>query len=132
MDVIFLIGRLLASLIMLFMGLNHFIRMPDMIAYTGGRGAPLPALSVPLTGLALVLGAIAVAVGIYAFVGLILWVLFLLLPALIIHTPKDSDDEAVKITEMGNFMRNIALAGLALSLLHGARTPWPLALNIGV
>jgi uncharacterized membrane protein YphA (DoxX/SURF4 family) len=117
---------------MLFMGLNHFLQIKNMIAYAGGRGAPLPAVSVPLTGLMLVLGAISVALGAYAFVGLILWIVFLVLAALIVHTPKEGDDEGVKITEMVNFMKNMALAGLALTLLHGAQSPWPLALNLGV
>ena len=114
------------------MGLSHFMNMKDMIAYAGRRGAPAPVLAVPLTGLMLVLGAVSVSLGIYAFVGLILWVVFLLLSALIIHLPRPADEGQERMSEMVHFMKDVALAGLALTLIPGAREAWPLALNIGV
>lgn len=131
-DVVFLIGRILTSLILLFMGLNHFMNAKELIAYATRRSVPVPTLSVPLTGLMLVLGAVAVSLGIYAFVGLVLWVVFLLLTALIVHLPRPSDQGQERMNELVQFTKNMALAGLALALMPGSREAWPLALNVGV
>lgn len=114
------------------MGLNHVINRKDVVAYAASRGAPLPGVAVPITGLMLMLGAVSVSLGIYAFVGLILWVVFLVLSALIVHLPRPSDEGQERMGEMVHFMKDMALAGLALTLLPSAQEAWPLALNIGV
>lgn len=114
------------------MGLNHFMNMKDIVAYVASRGVPLPVVAVPITGLMLVLGAVSVSLGVYAFVGLILWIVFLLLTAFVVHLPRPSDEGQERMNEMARFMKDMALAGIALTLLPSAQESWPLALNIGV
>ena len=114
------------------MGLGYLRNRKELVTYAARRGAPAAALAVPLAGLMLVLGAVSVSLGIYASVGLILWVVFLVLSALIVHLPRPSDDGQERTSEMVHFMKDMTLAGLALTLLPSAQQAWPLALNIGV
>ena len=55
-----------------------------------------------------------------------------MLSALIVHLPRPSDDGQERTSEMVHFMKDMTLAGLALTLLPSAQQAWPLAFNIGV
>ena len=126
-DVLFLVGRLLAALMYLLMGVNHFVHLPEMIDYAEARRAPVPLLTVPVTGLALIAGALSIGLGVYAAAGVVIVVVFLLLGALLVHRPLPSDDARTCQQEMVNMLRNLALAGATLALL--ARPDWPYALT---
>lgn len=126
LDVLFLVGRLLAAVMYLLMGVNHFVHLPEMIDYAESRRAPLPLLTVPVTGLALVAGALSIALGIYATAGVVTVVVFLLLGALLVHRPLPSDNARTGQQEVVNMLRNLALAGTTLALL--ARPDWPYSL----
>lgn len=125
-DVLFLVGRLLAALMYLLMGVNHFVHLPEMIDYAEARRVPVPLLTVPVTGLALIAGALSIGLGVYAAAGVIIVVVFLLLGALLVHRPLASDDARTGQQEMVNMLRNLALAGATLALL--ARPDWPYSL----
>jgi uncharacterized membrane protein YphA (DoxX/SURF4 family) len=126
-EVIFLVGRVLAGLMYLFFGLNHFIRMPAMIDYARSRRVLLPEVSVPLTGLALIAGALSIGLGYFPRVGVIVVASFLALAALMVHRPQAGADDQTRQQEMANFMKNIALAGSTLMLL--AMPSWPLSVG---
>ena len=125
-DVLFLVGRLLVAAMCLLMGANHFVHLPELIDYGEARRAPLPLLTVPVTGLALVAGSVSIGLGVYPTAGVLLVVVFLLLAALLVHRPLPSDDARTGQQEVLNMMRNLALAGAVLALL--ARPDWPYAL----
>lgn len=125
-DVLFLVGRLLAAAMYLLMGVNHFVHLPEMIDYAESRSAPVPLLTVPVTGLALIGGALSIGLGVYPTVGVIIVVAFLLLGALLVHRPLPSDDARTGQQEMVNMLRNLALAGTTLALL--ANPDWPYSL----
>ena len=72
--------------------MNHFMKMKEMVGYAASRGAPIPAVSVPLTGLMLIAGGIGVGLGLFAFIAIILVLAFLVLAAFIMHTPRAADD----------------------------------------
>ena len=125
-DVLFLAGRLLAALMYLLMGVNHFVHLPGLIDYAESRRAPLPLLTVPVTGLALIGAALSIGLGVYPTAGVITVVVFLLLAALLVHRPLAGDDARTGQQEMVNMLRNLALAGTTLLLL--AKPDWPYSL----
>ena len=125
-ELLFLIGRLMAALMYLLMGVNHFVHLPELIGYAESRRTPAPLLTVPLTGLALIGGALSIGLGVYPIAGVIVVVAFLVLAALLVHRPRPDDDARVAQPEMINFMRNMALAGTTLLLL--ATPSWPYSL----
>lgn len=125
-DILFLAGRLLAAVMYLLMGVNHFVHLPELIDYAESRRAPVPLLTVPLTGLALVAGALSIGLGLYPTAGVVMVVVFLLLGALLVHRPLPGDDARTGQQEMVNMLRNLALAGATLALL--AKPDWPYAL----
>lgn len=127
MEVLFLIGRLMAALMYLLLGISHFVQLPGLIDYAESRRVPLPLLTVPLTGLALIAGALSIGLGLYPRAGVIVVAAFLLLAALVAHRPSPLDDEREWHRETFNFMRNMALAGTTLMLL--ATPEWPYALT---
>ena len=124
-DLLFLVGRLLAAVMYLLAGANHFVHLPELIDYGESRRAPLPLLTVPVTGLALLAGALSIGLGVYPTAGVLMVVVFLLLAALLVHRPLPSDDARTGQQEMLNMMRNLALAGATLALL--AIPEWPYA-----
>ena len=126
MEVPFLIGRLMAASMYLLLGINHFVNLPDLIDYAHSRRVPVPLVSVPLTGLALIVGALSIGLGFHPTVGVIIVVVFLLLTALLAHRPSSQDDARVWQQEKLNFMRTMALAGTTLMLL--ATPSWPYSL----
>ncbi len=125
-DLLFLVGRLLAALMYLLMGVNHFVHLPELIDYAEGRRTPVPLLTVPITGLALFGGALSIGLGVYPVAGVITVVVFLLLAALLVHRPLAGDNAYTAQQEMINMMRNFALAGTTLVLL--AKPEWPYSL----
>ncbi len=125
-EVLFLIGRLMAALMYLLMGMNHFVHLPELIDYAGSRRTPMPLLTVPSTGVALICGALSIGLGVYPTAGVIIVVVFLVLAALLVHRPLPGDGPRVAQPEMFNFMRNMALAGTTLLLL--ANPSWPYSL----
>ena len=116
----------MAALMYLLLGINHFVHLPDLVHYAESRKVPQPLLTVPLTGLALIAGALSIGLGFYPTAGVIIVVVFLFLAALVVHRPSPQDDTRVWQQEMVNFMRNMALAGTTLMLL--ATSPWPFSL----
>ena len=123
MEVLFLIGRLMAALMYLLLGINHFVSLPELIDYAYRRKVPVPLVSVPLTGLALIAGGLSIGLGFHPTAGIIIVVAFLLLSALLAHRPSTQDDARAWQQEKLNFMRNMALAGTTLMLL--AIPSWP-------
>ena len=127
MEVLLLIGRLMAALMYLLLGISHFVHLPDLVGYAESRRTPVPIVTVPLTGLALIGASLSIGLGFHPTVGVIIVVVFLVLAALMVHRPSPQDSADVWRQEMFNFMRNLALAGTTLMLL--ATPSWPFSLT---
>ena len=82
-----------------------------MIDYAESRRTPVPLLTVPVTGLTLIAGALSIGLGVYPTAGVFTVVVFLLLAALLVHRPLAGDDARTGQQEVVNMMRNLALAG---------------------
>jgi putative oxidoreductase len=118
-DVLFLVGRILFALVFLFSGSTvHLLQARQGIEYARMNRVPAPELLVPLSGLVAVLGALSVILGIWADLGSLLLVAFLLPVAFFMHAFWRETDEQTKANQMAHFMKNMAIAGGALVLFY--------------
>jgi putative oxidoreductase len=118
-DVVFLIGRIVFALVFLFSGATvHLIQARQGIEYARMYRVPAPEVLVPLSGVMAVVGALSVILGIWADLGALLLIAFLLPVAFFMHAFWRETDEQVKANQMAHFMKNMALAGGALILFY--------------
>ena len=119
MDVLFLIGRILFALIFLFSGSTvHLLQARQGIEYARMNRVPAPEVLVPLSGLIAVLGALSVMLGVWADLGALLLVGFLVPVAFYMHAFWRETEEQTKANQMAHFMKNIAMAGGGLVLFY--------------
>jgi putative oxidoreductase len=116
MDVIVLIGRILFAFLFLTSGYAHFARRKMMAQYAGAKGVPAPLPAVLAGGVLLVLGGLMVLLGIWADLGSLFLVVFLLPTAVLIHGFWKESDQQARMTEMTQFSKDTALGGAALIL----------------
>jgi putative oxidoreductase len=116
MDIVELAGRLVFAGLFLYYGIAHFTRFQAFSAFAGARGTPLPRLAVAFTGLMLLTGGTLVGLGAWADLGALVLVAFLLPVALTIHPFWRESDPLARATEEGFFLKDVALAGAALTL----------------
>jgi uncharacterized membrane protein YphA (DoxX/SURF4 family) len=87
-------------------------------------------LAVAGTGVLLLAGGLSMLLGIYAPVGIVLLIVFLLGVSIQMHSFWKVDDAQLKQIDMINFTKNMALIG-ALSMFLLLPRPWPMSLGIG-
>lgn len=128
MDVIFVVGRVM--LVFMFVAGGAAFHLGQRAAATQAArqmGAPLPTIGVPLTGVAMVVGALMVALGVWADVGALILALNVLMFAVFMH-PFWRADDATRDDQMQHFMKNLTICGGMLVLFwvfnqHGADAP---------
>jgi uncharacterized membrane protein YphA (DoxX/SURF4 family) len=97
MDVLFLLGRIALALVFLFWGSTvHLLQARQGIEYARMYRVPAPDVLVPLSGLMAVVGALSVILGIWADLGALLLIAFLLTVAFFMHAFWREADEQVK------------------------------------
>jgi|SRR5215470_3504317 len=116
MDVIVLIGRILFSAIFLLSAVGHFTQRQTMAGYASAKGVPYSELAVLVSGVLLALGGLMVLLGIWADLGALLLVIFLVPTAVLMHGFWRESDAQAKQLEIIQFNKDIALAGAALML----------------
>lgn len=119
------LGRLLFSLVFLLAAPAHFTAQG--IGYAAGQGVPLPNILVPFTGILLILGGLSVLLGYHTRVGAVLLAIFLVPVTLLMHPFWAIDDPSAAQVQQIMFMKNLALLGGTLLLLHFG--PGPLSLD---
>ena len=88
-----------------------------LIDYATSKGMPLPLLAVPLSGLILTIGGVSMATGLFPAAGVSMLVSFLVPAAFLLHAFWRIDDVVLRAVERRRFVRNVALAIVALALL---------------
>ncbi|MFC9998961.1 DoxX family membrane protein [Nocardia sp. NPDC127526] len=116
MDVLVLIGRVLFSALFLSSAVGHLTQSDAMAQYAQFKGIPAAKLSVLGSGVLLLLGGLSVLLGVWADLGALLLVIFLLPTAFLMHNFWKETDPQAKQTEMISFNKDVALAGAALML----------------
>ena len=121
---IFLAGRILYALPLILMGSNHFMNLAGMAAYAESRGLPSPQVAVIISGLVLVLGAVSILVGFRGRIGAWFVAFFLIATAFMMHRFWAESDPMDSQMEMGNFLRNIIMAGAAFMMTKTGTGPF--------
>jgi putative oxidoreductase len=117
MDVVNLIGRILFAFLFLQNGWNHIANPKVMVPFGEYIGVPAPKLSVPATGVLMLVGGALIALGFWADLGAILLVLFLPAAAYYGHAYWKETDPNMRAAQQAQFWKNIALTGAALYIL---------------
>lgn len=112
MDVLLVIGRILFVAIFVASGLNHF--RPASVQYAKAKGAPNAEMLVPLSGAAIILGGVLVALGLWADIGALILLAFALPVAYFMHAFWNETDPQMQQAEQAQFMKNVSMAGAAL------------------
>lgn len=127
-DILFLIGRIILGIYLLFNAYNHFKRMGMLSGYAASKGVPFPRIAVPFTGTMLGLAGLHIITGYNPQVGLIEVVLFMVPVAFKMHNWWAISDLPTRGSEFVNFTKNLAIAAMALMLL-AVPTPWPYSMG---
>ena len=124
MDILFLLGRVVFGAYFLYNGINHFTKVNMMTAYATGKNVPSPKVAVYLTGLLLFLGGAGIILGISPVWAILCILVFLIPTTFIMHQFWKETDPALRMMQMTNFLKNIALIG-ALLMMLSLPAQWP-------
>jgi len=116
MDVVVLIGRILFAFLFLTSGFAHFTKRQMMASYAASKGVPAAMPAVLAGGVLLLAGSVSVLLGIWADLGALLLVSFLVPTAIMMHGFWKETDPQARMSEMAQFSKDTALAGAALML----------------
>jgi putative oxidoreductase len=116
MDVIVLIGRILFAALFLGSAFGHFTQTDAMTGFAKARGVPFARLAVLGGGVLLLLGGLSILLGVWADLGALALVVFLVPTALLMHGFWKETDPMARQMEMIQFQKDLALAGAALML----------------
>jgi putative oxidoreductase len=115
-DVIVLIGRILFVALFLSSAYGHFTQRRAMAGYASSKGVPSSELAVLASGVLMAVGGLMVLLGIWADLGALLLVIFLVPTAVLMHGFWRETDAQTRQLEMIQFLKDISLAGAALML----------------
>jgi putative oxidoreductase len=116
MDIIVLIGRILFAFLFLSSGYAHFAQRQMMAPYAASKGVPAAMTAVLAGGVLLLAGGLSVLFGVWADLGSLLLVIFLVPTALFMHGFWRETDAQARMNETVQFSKDLALAGAALML----------------
>jgi uncharacterized membrane protein YphA (DoxX/SURF4 family) len=119
LDLLDVAARLLFLVVFVRGGYASSRHLSHTIAVAARTGAPVPSVSVPASQVFLWVGVISVALGIWADVGAVSLLLFLIPATYWGHAFWRFEGEA-RQAQLGNFLRNLTYIGGVLLLLHAA------------
>lgn len=126
-----LVARVLFGGVLAFTGVNHFQDVDAMTGYAEAKGLPLPRAGVVGSGVVLVAGGLGLVAGVAPVLSAGALAVFLIVAAVLFHdfwaVPQDQQQD-----EMTHFLKNVALAGGALSLLTAGADVWAYGVGVGV
>ena len=114
MDILVLIGRVLFASLFLGSAVGHLTQTKAMAGYAASKKVPFATATVFGSGLLLALGGLMVLLGVWADLGALLLVAFLVPTAVLMHNFWTVSDPQARQMELIQFNKDIALAGGAL------------------
>jgi putative oxidoreductase len=128
MRALHVLGRAIFGGFFVYSGINHLTNSAGMGQYAAAKGVPAAEQAVQATGLMLLAGGLSIMAGLKPKQGLAAIITFLIPVSLQMHRFWDEQDPQKRQNEMINFMKNMALVGASLTLMHG-REPWPVSID---
>jgi uncharacterized membrane protein YphA (DoxX/SURF4 family) len=119
-DVVFLIGRILFGLLFVSSGFMAHLGEGGRAGreYARSLGAPSPDVLVPLSGITIIVGGLLIALGLWADLGALLVIGFLVGITPIMHAFWKIDDPQMRAIQSAMFFKNTALLGAALIIFY--------------
>jgi putative oxidoreductase len=114
MDIIVLIGRVLFAALFLGSAFGHLTQTKAMAGYAASKKVPFASATVFGSGVLLAVGALMVLLGVWADLGALLLVVFLVPTAILMHNFWTVPDPQARQMDQIQFNKDIALAGGAL------------------
>jgi putative oxidoreductase len=127
-EYILLLSRVILGFYFLFNSFNHFRNLNSLAGWVQSKNVPAPRLMVALTGILLLIGGLSILLGVYIEIGILALTLFFLPVTFVMHDFWRETDPQMKMMQMINFMKNLALWGAILALLFIPQ-PWPFSLG---
>ena len=117
MEWLLLLGRILFAFQFVSAGWSFHLRQRQTaIGYSKMMGAPAPELTVPLTGVQLIVAGLMIVVGLWVDLAALLVIAFLIPTNYFMHPFWKIDDPEQKVMQATHFWKNTALIGGALVL----------------
>ena len=116
-DVLLFIARIVFCVIFAMSAVGHLARVDAMTGYAESRGLPAARALVILSGAVMALGVVSLVLGIWADLGALALLCFLVPTAILMHAFWKESDPQAKQTEQIQFLKDLALAGGALAFL---------------
>jgi putative oxidoreductase len=113
-DAVAFVGRILFVAVFLGSGYAHLAQTQAMAGYAASKGVPGAKVATRASGVLLIVGALMVLLGIWADLGALLLVVFLIPTAFLMHAFWKETDPQAKQLEMVQFQKDLALAGASL------------------
>jgi uncharacterized membrane protein YphA (DoxX/SURF4 family) len=110
-DEVFLLGRVLFSLVFIGSGIGHLTQTEGSAQYATYKKVPNATLMVQLSGACMLLGGAAVILGIWMDLAAFLLAVLVVIMAVMMHKFWEETDPQTKQVEMSMFMKNVAIAG---------------------
>ena len=124
-----MLGRVIYGGFFLYSGINHFKDLKKLSQYAAAKNVPMPEVSVAVSGALLTLGGLSILLGIKPKLGTSALLTFLGAVTPSMHDFWNASDPQQQQNDMINFMKNVALAGSALTLM-GVKEPWPASVEV--
>jgi uncharacterized membrane protein YphA (DoxX/SURF4 family) len=119
LDLLSLVGRLLFLVVFIRGSYAASTDLSNTIAIAGRSGAPLPRVTVPVSQVLQWVGIFSVGLGIWADIGALCLLLFLIPVTYLTHGFWRFEGQARQV-QTGNFLRNLTYLGGVLLILHAA------------
>lgn len=123
-DEVFLLGRILFSLVLLDNAYNHLVNTDQSAGYAEFKGVPNARVMVQLTGVLMALGGAAIILGIWMDLAGLCIAILMIVYAVKMHDFWTVDDFQMRGSERAHFTKNIALAGGGLILASIKYAPY--------
>jgi uncharacterized membrane protein YphA (DoxX/SURF4 family) len=127
-DFILLLSRLILGFYFISNSFNHFRNLGYMSKWVEAKNIPAPKFMVFISGVLLFIGGVSILFGIYVSIGILSLTLFFLPVTFIMHDFWREKDSQMRMMQMINFMKNLALWAALLALLFIPQ-PWPFSLK---
>ena len=124
----FLVGRILVGGYYLMSAFHHFTQYHQLARAAAAHGVPAPEVAVLGAGVLLLVAGLSFLLGIFPRLGVAAIVAFLVPVTLVMHAFWADRDPTLRMNDLINFTKNVALLGSSLMFLAVPR-PWPYSLE---
>lgn len=115
MDALLLIGRILFAILFISSGvMGHLVARAQLTGYAESKGFPMAGPAVIVSGVAIILGGIGIAAGIWIDISALVIAVFLFFTTFFIHSFWKETDQMARMMDMTQFQKDLALLGASL------------------